>query len=47
MSLYSTKRVLVKLQDKNRSWYLVRDMDYLAKNTAELSQGRKDRYVGW
>ena len=22
-------------------------MDYLADSTAELHQGRKDRYVGW
>ena len=39
MSLYSVKRVLVKLKVKNRNWCLKRDMDHLVNSASELRQG--------
>ena len=40
-------RVLVKLKDKNRCWYLGSGVGYLANSCTELCQGRQGGYVVW
>ena len=46
MSLYSVKRVLVQLKDKNTNWCLGRDMDHLVNSAAELRQGGEQVNLG-